>query len=522
MAMINSTSGYDNTNYSRVSGLSSGMDIDAIVSKMMRAERLPLDKLEQKKQTLEWQQADYRSLNTILNEFRTNAYDTRLERTFLARNADSSNTGVAAVSAAANAIDGTYSIKVNQLATGVARASTIDLPSGKTADGSSLTLFEQFEAEFTARGYGAEDKISVTINGKELQFDLGNDNLTTVASIINQADLGISAAYDSKMNRFFLNTTATGSEAKISITADAAGLFANLGEGENEKSMLNLSLNQGMSYTGQNASIDFGDAQGLTSSSNSITVNGITLNLKGEGSTSITVTRNIEGVIDSISKFVDSYNKTLKTLYDKVQEERDPKFPPLTAAQKEKMNDSEIAAWEKKAKSGLLKTDGQVKNLINGLRSAVSTAVSGLDGPYKTLSSIGIKSEAYDKSGQLVLDEDALRKALSDDPDAVKKLFTNASKDKNEQGIAVKLYQSALDGISYLAGQAGSASTTETIDSSLIGKKLSKLSSEIKNWETKLIKKEDQHYQRFTQMEKAIFKMNAQSSWLMLMMGSGY
>jgi flagellar hook-associated protein 2 len=38
------------------------LDIDAIVAKMMKAERVPLDKLEQKKQTLEWQQADYRSL----------------------------------------------------------------------------------------------------------------------------------------------------------------------------------------------------------------------------------------------------------------------------------------------------------------------------------------------------------------------------------------------------------------------------------------------------------------------------
>lgn len=519
MATINSTSGSDNTNYSRVSGLSSGMDIDAIVSKMMRAERVPLDKLEQKKQTLEWQQADYRSLNTMLNEFRTSAYDARLERTFLTRNADSSNTGAATASAAANAIDGTYSIKINQLASGVAKASTIDLPSGKTADGNSLTLFEQFP-EFAARGYAAGDKISVTINGKELQFDLGSDNLTTVASTINQADLGISATYDSKMNRFFLNTTATGSEAKIAITADVAGFFANLGTDDNT-SMLKLSLNQGagVSYSGQNASIDFGDATGLISSSNSITVNGITLNLKGEGTTSITVTRNIEGVVDSISKFVDAYNKTLKTFYDKVQEERDPKFPPLTKAQKEKMNDSEITAWEKKAKSGLIKTDGQLKNLINSFRNSVNTAISGLDGSYKTLSSIGIKSEAYDKSGQLVLDKDALRKALTDDPDAVKKLFTKASKDRNEQGVAAKLYQSALDGISYIAGQAGSASSTGTVDSSFIGKKITKLSSEIENWETKLKKKEDKHYHKFTEMEKAVYKMNAQSSWLTTMMG---
>ncbi len=522
MAAINSSSGSSGSSgksadYSRISGLSSGMDIDAIVSKLMRAERVPLDKLEQNKQTLEWQQADYRSLNTTLNEFRTNLSDARLERTFLVRNADSSDTRAATASAAANAIDGTYSIKVNQLATGVSKASTAPLPTGKKADGSSLTLFEQFP-QFADRGYAAGDTISVTINDQELQFQLGVDNLTTVASTINQADLGVVASYDSKLNRFFINTTTTGSDASIAITADAAGLFANLGTDDNT-SMLKLSLNQGagVSYHGQNASVDFGDATGLVSASNAITINGITLNLKGEGITNITVTRNIEGVIDSISKFVDSYNKTLKTLYDKVQEERDPKFPPLTTAQKEEMSESQVADWEKKAKSGLLRSDGQLKSLINSFRSMTNTAVYGLDGAYKTLSSIGIKSEAYDKSGQLIVDKDALRKALSDDPDAVKKLFTNASQDANQQGIAARLYQKTLDGITYLADHAGSTTTTGTVDSSFIGKRISKLSDQIENWETKLEKKEERHYAKFTKMEQAIYKMNMQSSFVSMM-----
>lgn len=515
----NSSSASGGTDYSRISGLSSGMDIDAIVSKMMKAERVPLDKLEQKKQTLEWQQADYRSLNSVLNEFRINTYDTRLERTFMVRNADSSNAGVASASAAANATEGTYNFKVNQLATGVAKASTATLPDGIKADGSSRTLFEHFP-EFAARGYDAGDKINIKINGKQLEFELGLDNLTTIAAKINEADIGVKASYDSKLNRFFMNTATTGSAAQIAIESDAAGLFANLNP-DDDSSMLKLSLNQGVgvTYSGQDASVDFGDAVGLTSSSNVITINGITLNLKGTGSTSITVTRNVEGVIESINKFVDSYNKTLKTLYDKVQEERDPKFPPLTAAQKEQMSESQVSDWEKKAKSGLLRSDGQLKNLINNFRSAASAVVYGI-GDYKTLSSIGIKPEAYDKSGQLVLDKDVLRKALSDDPDAVKKLFAASAEltGSSETGIAVNLYQKSLDGITYLSGQAGTANTTDTMDSSFIGKKINKLSSEIESWEAKLKKKEDQHYDKFTKMERAVYKMNMQSSWLSMML----
>ena len=54
----------------RIAGLASGMDIDSIVKNLMAAERMPLDKLKQKKQILEWQRDDYRALNTKMLSFR--------------------------------------------------------------------------------------------------------------------------------------------------------------------------------------------------------------------------------------------------------------------------------------------------------------------------------------------------------------------------------------------------------------------------------------------------------------------
>ena len=53
----------------RISGLASGMDIDGIVSHLMTAERMPLDKIEQKKIYTEWQRDDYRTMNTAVSEF---------------------------------------------------------------------------------------------------------------------------------------------------------------------------------------------------------------------------------------------------------------------------------------------------------------------------------------------------------------------------------------------------------------------------------------------------------------------
>jgi flagellar hook-associated protein 2 len=492
---------------------------------MMKTARIPLDKLQQQKQTLEWQQADYRTLNTALVDFQTNGFDTRFERTFLARNAASSNESAATATAGANATDGTYNITVTQLATGVSKASTDELVNGKATDGSSLTLFEQFP-ELANRPVSSTDPtkltstdtISVTINGTDLEFNLDTDNLGTVVGKINEANLGVTASYDSSQNRFFLNSNSTGSDAQIAIT-DSANFFSK----GSYSSILNLDINDKQSYTGENASIDFGDAKGLLSASNAITVNGITLNLKKadvNSTITITVTRNTDGVVDSITKFVDAYNKTLNTVTTKVQETYNKDFPPLTDAQKKTMSESQINEWNAKAKSGLLRTDEKLKSIINSFRYTTSGPINGIDGAYNSLSSIGIKTQANDRSGKLFIDKDALRGALTKDPDSVKELFTNTSTDVNEQGIAAKIYKTTVDGISYLVGKASSDSSASTVDSSYIGKQITKLGTQITDWEKKLKTTENKYYAKFTAMETTIYKLGAQSSWLNTMLGS--
>lgn len=56
----------------RISGLASGMDIDTLVQQMMKAKRVPLDKLNQQKQVLEWKRDNYRAINSQLVDFRNN------------------------------------------------------------------------------------------------------------------------------------------------------------------------------------------------------------------------------------------------------------------------------------------------------------------------------------------------------------------------------------------------------------------------------------------------------------------
>ena len=69
----------------RISGLASGMDIDSIVSDMMKIKKMPLDKLKQEKQVMEWQRDDYREMNTLLLNFRSELTQMKLTTKYRTR-----------------------------------------------------------------------------------------------------------------------------------------------------------------------------------------------------------------------------------------------------------------------------------------------------------------------------------------------------------------------------------------------------------------------------------------------------
>ncbi|MGG3451995.1 flagellar hook-associated protein 2 [Domibacillus aminovorans] len=94
----------------RVGGLASGMDIDSIVKNLMTAERMPLDKLKQKKQVLEWQRDDYRKMNTLLLDFRTELTQMKLTTKYRARTTTSSDETKVSATATSAASQASYSI----------------------------------------------------------------------------------------------------------------------------------------------------------------------------------------------------------------------------------------------------------------------------------------------------------------------------------------------------------------------------------------------------------------------------
>ncbi|MFB1082276.1 flagellar filament capping protein FliD [Jeotgalibacillus sp. JSM ZJ347] len=94
----------------RIGGLASGMDIDSIVKNLMQAERMPLQKLQQDKQRLEWQRDDYRTINTMMMDFRSTLTQMKLSTSFRARAVTSSDEARVTATASSAAMQGSYSI----------------------------------------------------------------------------------------------------------------------------------------------------------------------------------------------------------------------------------------------------------------------------------------------------------------------------------------------------------------------------------------------------------------------------
>ena len=189
----------------------------------------------------------------------------------------------------------------------------------------------------------------------------------------------------------------------------------------------------------QNAEIVL-DGATLQDSSNSFSVNGLTIELKNvtEGKQiTLNTTSDTDSVYKMVKDFVKTYNEILEELNKKYSAESARGYDPLTDEQKEAMSEDEIEKWETKIKDSLLRRDGTLHSIISTLRSSLLTTTK-IDGVSYSLSSFGIvTSSDYTEKGKLHImgDEDddtyatetnKLKAALEENPEAVMKTLSEA------------------------------------------------------------------------------------------------
>ncbi len=495
----------------RVTGLASGMDIDEIVGKLMTAARVPVDRLKQDRQLWEWRKADYLSVNRLLKDLRDATVEMRLESTYLAKVADSSETDIVTATPATDAALQTHTVEVTRLASGVNLASTsaITLPGGDRSSLSSQVGLDA-EATFTIRLLDPSDGSSI----RAASFTVKpTGTIYEVVNAINNARLEIRASYDAAHDRFFLTSEKTGRPAYFQFEDPDSFL----------RDKLKLPLASELEVLqGTTASVNVDGATGLLSDTNEVTVNNVTYHLHRASpgtEVAVTVRSDVDTVVSKIKSYVEKYNEVIAGIHAKLDEERFYEYPPLTDAQKEEMTEEEVSKWEEKAKSGLIRHDWLVTSQLSALRQRVSMPVNDTGSSYSSLAAIGITTGSYQEKGKLYIDEAQLRRAVAADPEGVAKLFTQEGASEGRLGIAKRIDDQLSGAISAITTRAG---VTEGIDSSLVGRILNDLDRRIDDAEERLKKKEEEYYRRFALMEQVISQLNVQSAWLMqFVQGSG-
>lgn len=202
----------------RIFGLSgSGLDVDQLVKEAMKAQRSRYDTLYQKKTQLEWKKTGYNDMYKAINDFRNNTvFNYKLASTLSPKNASTNNENVS-VTAGADAASTNHSLIVTNMAEGVNLTS-----SGKITTGSSkTTIASQFGL---TPGQKFTIKLTNGTSSKEIEVDT-DKSIYEFVSAVNDAGVNIKANYDTTLDRLFLNTSNTGSNAEIDFSGSSdAGL----------------------------------------------------------------------------------------------------------------------------------------------------------------------------------------------------------------------------------------------------------------------------------------------------------
>ena len=238
----------------------------------------------------------------------------------------------------------------------------------------------------------------------------------------------------------------------------------------------------------------------------------------GEGVT-FTSKTDTDAIVDVIKQMVTDYNAMVtevKKAYSDMplQKSDGSKYEPLTAEDEADMTESEIKAYEEKAKTGILFMDRELSSLYSALRGAVVG-----DGDPAYLREIGISTSYEEGLTTITLDENKLRQALETDLDGVRDAFTKSG--ENGNGLMASIQEvtdryaattGATKGI--LIEKAGSKYSAASALDNTMQDKLEDLDEQIARWQDKMSNKVDYYTNKFTQLEVLINQMNSQSSAL--------
>ena len=371
----------------------------------------------------------------------------------------------------------------------------------------------------------------LTVNGVSIGKYNKDTALETVLNDINSnTEAGVSVSFSKTTNQFVFTAKETGAGGRVEIGGELGErLFGKVEVTDKD----HYTAGQDAKFT---ATIN-GQKMEFSRSSNTFDLDGMSITLNGtfevkDGETPVTFSSktDTDKIIDVVKTMVEDYNaivSEVKKAYSDMPLEKSDgsRYKPLTDEDKADMTESEIKAYEEKAKTGILFMDRDLSSLYSALRSAV--APGGSDGSF--LRSIGIKTSYEDGLTTLSLDENALREALEQNPDQVKDAFTKSKENGAASDGLMASIQKVTDRYAATTGatkgilieKAGSKYSPSAALNNTLLEQMKDIDKQVDKWQAKMSDKVDYYTNKFTQLEMLIAQMNSQSSSLAGMMG-GY
>ena len=189
----------------RMSGLSSGMDTEAIVKELMSAQSLKKNKVVKAKTKLEWTQTKWADLNTKLTGLYNNfVTKMQLSTAYKTKKTTISDTSKASVSAKTNAVNGSYTMEVKNIA-------TAQYLTGAKIDASATDKLADLDSSLLNK------EISITTGGTTTKFAVTADTtLKDFTSALQNA--GLNASFDDAQKRIFISSKDSGVANTFSIS----------------------------------------------------------------------------------------------------------------------------------------------------------------------------------------------------------------------------------------------------------------------------------------------------------------
>ncbi len=453
-----------------IGGVSTGIDYNDLISKLIAVQRQPINVLENKKYNYNEKISAYDDILTRLSTLQSAADDLRTSSNFYTRAVSVSDSTVFEATASSSASTGNYSISVTQLA----QAHKITHNTGLSDKDTTTVLASGNTFEFTINGETKTITASSDLTLEQLASEINSQTYTgdveVEASVINT---GTSSSPSYKL---ILKSNTVGGDYGITINQDDSILDLTDTEAADSDSdgqyRVELQAAQDAEFTV--------DGLSVTRSSNTVSdvITGVTLTLKKSGSGSLSVTPDGTAIKEKIESFVSAYNDVMSFI-------------------------STNSAYDTSTHvRGTLTGEGTARSIQSRLRGIVSSSVSGLTEDFRLLAQIGITTDTDKTDGTLSIDTSILEDKLASNIDDVANLFADAS-----EGIAQQMYDYA-------------DSVTDSIDGSVTLRKdgledmIDNVDDTITRMNLRLERIEQDLVRRFTALETLINGFNTQGDFL--------